>query len=104
MVATPSAGMSRSSDNQRPPMGTGAPGQDTWRNGMVGSGDRGARGSGLPTDQMRPFQSGVTDSALVALRDRLAAAPTLPQLPGRPGEYGGSGRGVAAMRQRQRHE
>ena len=56
---------------------------------MTGRPDLG-EGAGRPSDLLRPFQIRVTDRELDALRARLVNAARLPELPGRPGEYGGS--------------
>ena len=61
--------------------------------GEVGPG----RGSGRPSDLLRPFQIRVTNRELDALRARLVNAARLPELPGRPGEYGGSAASVQAL-------
>ena len=61
--------------------------------GEVGPG----RGSGRPSDLLRPVQIRVTDRELDALRARLVNAARLPELPGRPGEYGGSAASVQAL-------
>ena len=60
--------------------------------GEVGPG----RGKGRPSDLLRPFQIRVTDRELDALRGRLVNAARA-ELPGRPGEYGGSAASVQAL-------
>ena len=47
------------------------------------------RGSGRPSDLLRPFQIRVTDRDLDALQARLVNAARLPELPGRPASTAG---------------